>query len=197
VKVKHLTSWAPDQLKENGVYETEWTESSYWTNKQIFKEDDAHYGFSSFFEKLEGILSSIGTNMDFSLLSNELRKTKYNAELLKEYIFEDVRKAYYPQKPSRQKCLFLFPWEVEALDFAKKYRYDLVTRSLLELELLDMSSVHFADMTLLDCNVGSQQEKIEAARKYWEGTNKLDISTEILYTGKFKITKIKHLQTNS
>ncbi len=57
----------------------------------------------------------------------------------------------------------------------------------MEIEILQKENLHFADLTLLNCNGLPHQEKVNAARQYWQGTTNRDTNTEVLYTGQFKI----------
>lgn len=170
-------------------YETTWKESNYWKNKQV--DTNQIQGTSDkFFDTMGAIFTKFGIDIDVSVVSGELQKTKYYAELLKEYIFEQVRLAEYPEKPSRMQCMFLFSNDIDHNDFANSLHYDMAKRSIVEIEALENSKLHFADLKLLDCNALSHIEKMDKARQYWNGTTEKGIGVEILFTGNFKINKI-------
>ena len=129
---------------------------------------------------------------DFSELSQQIQKSKYYAELLKEYIFEEVRTFDFPNKPSRKKCMFLVPYDVDIFDYALNLQYGLTNRTLLEIETIEGGQLHFADLTLLNCNSHKHSEKVVAAKQYWEGTKNINLYTEVLFSGQFKVTSIIH-----
>lgn len=69
--------------------------------------------------------------------------------------------------------------------------FDLLdNKTLIEIEIEDPSFIHFADIRLLNCNNLTHNEKVALAKGYWSGTKNRDINTEILFTGKFKISRI-------
>lgn len=135
------------------------------------------------------ILGLIDRSEDFSSLPKELRKSKYYAELLKEYIIEDVRAREFPEKPSRKSCMFLIPIEMYALSYAKRLGFSDPKKTFWELELQNCDVLHFADINLLNCKAYSHEEKVMAARNYWTGTANRDANTEVLFKGKFKVIR--------
>lgn len=187
MKFRHITSWTPEDIQINEVYETVWEASNYWLNKQT-NEKEIQLPIDNLFSSIQGILNAIGKSFDFSELSQQIQKSKYYAELLKEYIFEEVRTSDFPNKPSRKKCMFLVPYDVDIFDYALNLQYGLTNRTLLEIETIEGGQLHFADLTLLNCNSHKHSEKVEAAKQYWEGTKNINLYTEVLFSGQFKVT---------
>jgi intein/homing endonuclease len=186
---KHITNWTKENINFVDTYATTWEASNYWTNK-ISNETELLASSNSLFNSINSVLSMFGKSFDFSTLESELQKSKYYGELLKEYIFEEIRLTEFPHKPSRKKCIFLVPFEVEIFEFATKLNYNLNSKTLMEIEVIQNDNLHFADLTLLNCNSLSHFEKVKAARQYWQGTTTRDINTEVLYIGEFKINSI-------
>ena len=186
---KHITNWTKENINFNDTYQTSWDLSNYWTNK-VSNENELLTPANSLFDSIQSILNSMGNSFDFSQLSSEIQKSKYYAELLKEYVFEDIRLTEFPDKPSRKKCIFLAPFEVDIFKYATKLNFDLSSKTLMEIVIIQNENLHFADLTLLNCNGQPHNEKVNTARLYWRGTTNRDNNTEVLYTGQFKIKSL-------
>ncbi len=182
----HITGWDIKSINLESTYSTNWTESNYWRHKQVATNEVAHIT-DSLIATLHQVLTVMGRTVDLSTFSNELQKSKYYAELLKEYIFEDVRRNEFPDKPSRKSCMFLMPVEIDPFEFGRLLNYDMTAKHIIQVDVLNNSKVHHADIKLLDCNTLTHSDKVDAARKYWGGTNKLDFDTEVLFVGDFKM----------
>jgi hypothetical protein len=189
MKFNHITSWTKENLTVGEIYETNFNISNYWHNKQR-NENQISNEINEIIPMLEQPLKLTGKTFDLTIFTKEIQKSKYYSELLKEYIFEDIRRKEFVEKPSRQDCMFLFPLEVDINDFARNLGYNLNDRTIIEVETLNEEQIHFADLTLLNVNIHNHNEKEEAARLYWSGTNKRNLETEILYRGQFRVTKI-------
>ena len=188
---KHITNWTEENISFEKTYETNWAISNYWQNKTTNETELlTATSVSSLIDGLQSVISMLGQSFDFSQFTNELQKSKYYAELLKEYVFEEVRQTEFPNKPSRKKCMFLAPTEVDIFDYAKNLNYDTNTKTLMEIEIIQNDNLHFADLILLNCNGLPHKEKVNAARQYWQGTTNRDNNTEVLYTGQFKIKSL-------
>ena len=187
---KHITDWNPDEIDFEKIYETNWAISNYWINKlndrnQVRGEmDEAIAG-------LQTILKVTGQSFDLSFFKNEMQAAKYYSELLKEYIFEEVRLNEFSDKPSRKNCMFLVPFEIDILEYGKKMNFDLTNKTMIEIETMEDAKIHFADITLLNCNNLIHDEKVEKAKEYWKGTELINLNTEILFRGHFKISMKK------
>lgn len=121
MKFRHLTNWQRESFSLNKEYNTDWSESNYWSQKQN-NEDILRENSNQSIEILkgiEGILKIMGADLDISILFEGLQKVKYYSELLKEYIFEDIRLKEFSQVPSRKNCMFLIPNEVNIKSISK------------------------------------------------------------------------------
>lgn len=189
VRFRHITNWEKGSIVIGKTYGTNFTESNYWNYKL-----KADYGsvnpLSEIISLLDPVLKVLGKNIDLTPISKEVQRTRYYAETLKEYIFEDIRSREFNGKPSRRKCMFLIPHEVDIDLYGKRLGFDLSQKSIVEIEVSDPSKIHCADLQSLDCNSLSHEEKEDLARKYWVGVNTMDLNTEVLYEGEFAVTKI-------
>lgn len=188
--LKHFTNWDLSSVQIGDSFTTNsWVESKYWKQK---KENTELISSNSLFNELEKILQqlNLSNQIDFSLLAQEVDKSKYYSELLKEFVFEEIRLMEFPEKPSRRKCMFLLPQNIDIVEYGVSMSFDMSTKRHLHIEICEPTSLHFADITQLNCNSLTHDEKVDFARKYWEGTNKRNMFTEILYEGEFRIHSI-------
>lgn len=92
--------------------------------------------------------------------------------LLREYIYEDVRKRDYSDKPSRMESCFLCQSINSALEFANPKRFDFnPTQLLYEVEILNPDAPrHIAPIELVGVNSNSNAWDAwrNAAKNYWE-----------------------------
>ena|SRR5437868_8328196 len=90
--------------------------------------------------------------------------------LAREFVFESIRAAEFPNLPSRLSCAFAF----EVLDHANQYRSNFSPwNPLYEVELVDESApIHRAAFNLIvfpAAQVTFVPVAVELARKYWSG----------------------------
>jgi hypothetical protein len=178
----HFTPWPISKENLNKPFTPDWKYSRYWESKTQQREipkigEPAHF--------LQSILSSVSKD---NTVEN-LLDSKYYAMMLKEYIFEDIRLNEFSNKPSRKNCMFLVPQTLDLKEYAKRLGFD-DKLSYIEVEPLDETKIHFANFELLDCDHSDHEVKIEKARQYWKGTEKIDNKTEVLYQGEFIIRSI-------
>lgn len=105
---------------------------------------------------------------------------------LKEYVFEDIRKQFYPNQPSRLDCLFL----CKDLDSVKKFvsSNNRITDLIYEVEIIDNSKSFLeADWNGVSHQNESIYELEEKAHEYWKAENVQ--STEILTRSDIKIVR--------
>ncbi|MBX3231455.1 MAG: hypothetical protein KIT84_10955 [Labilithrix sp.] len=122
-------------------------------------------------------------------------------DVLKEYVFEEVRRSDFKAAPSRQRCLFAFPPQVLREDEAVATLESMalvrsptvqafwkkgVWKVLMELELAG-GAVHIGDSKLLDCSHLTVEQIETEAGKYWRGEGNTD---ELLYEGPFRVTRM-------
>lgn len=183
----HLTSWQlePEHIGAT-VSTASWDVSAYWAAKLsgAFAETARAAALQH--------LSQMGVGpASIGLLSDLLVHAKYAQELLKEYIFEEVRAADFSAAPSRKRCIFLFdpipdPWEyLQRLGFTPK------ERTLLEVETHEESGQSLrVDATLLNCNTAHHAGVTDHARKYWSGAGGDEPHGEVLFEGNITLKRI-------
>ena len=124
-------------------------------------------------------------NIDF--LYKKLRDvSKEFSFLVRELVFEDYRKANFPDLPSRQKCL----WTTEStkLPYWKTMSQN-TQRSLLTLEL--EGELFCADEHWLKADTFSAATYLERAKHYWAGDMSSSPIKEYLFSG---IALVKEIQ---
>jgi hypothetical protein len=106
------------------------------------------------------------------MLRHYTPQTQPNAWLLiRELVYEDVRRAHYPEKPSRLHANFLCTSEADILEF--KNSYNRVFDIAYEVELLDEKAPsHIGDWTLPNMtNTDTVQVFENRSHLYWRGEN--------------------------
>ena len=179
----HLTQWDLSQAEINTeMYTTtNWKLSNYWKVHLTKKYITNDY----FLESLKKFLDNIPQLKEF------LIHGKYSSELLKEYIFENVRFERFSDLPSRKNCMFLFDKSVDPIEYSKTLNFNIKNYSLIEIQIDETKSkYHFADMKLLDCNSFLHDDIVNNAIQYWEGTDESNCFHEVLFEGFFTIKDI-------
>lgn len=121
---------------------------------------------------------------------------------IREILFEEVRQESYPDRPSRQKCLWLIPDSSklnEALNFwIKEIISNNETTSFEILKLSCTGTVFLADASFLPKYFGYFTKYKEEAHKYWSGEQlSMDsIFLEALFIGKIKVMDVFSSITN-
>lgn len=123
-------------------------------------------------------------NINF-LYANLKNLSKEFAFYIRERTFEDVRREYYPELPSRQKCLWLS--EEDQLPFWRTMEEN-TQRSLLVLEL--SGDIFCGDAFWLTADTFSSIEYTNRARHYWSGDLTDVPQKEYLFYGKALIKAI-------
>ena len=113
-----------------------------------------------------------------------LTHNKYTAEVLKEYVFEDVRSSEFAGRPSRRRCMFLFDAVLDPNLYATTLQ--LRAENLFEVEVLS-GALHRARYTDLACNLSKVAEIEERARSYWKHRPEPALETEILFEGQCRM----------
>ena len=111
----------------------------------------------------------------------------------RELIFESIRKEFYPELPSRQKCIWLIQDNKESLEFWKKTirsEHQKIFRVSIE------GNIHRASHKWLIRGTYSLNKWYELAHNYWKGKDSGEIDDEILYEGKIKIIEEITLLSN-
>lgn len=187
----HFTTWQMRSKLVGQYCQTSWNASNYWRCKL---DGSFLIDFDPFRGLPERVLNVLN---DVQETGDEIRKLlshgKYSSELLKEYIFEEIRADEFPQVPSRGRCMFLFEAEQDqdAEIYLQKMGYSLTGRTLIKVEPVDGKCVtHRTDAKLLDVNLGKQPEIAAAARRYWRGTTDPVELPEVLLEGSFVIREV-------
>lgn len=187
----HFTTWQMNSNLVGQHCQTSWNVSNYWRSKLDGSFLIDFEPFKGFPARILDVLNGLQEEGDEirMLLSHEM----YSSELLKEYIFEEIRACEFPQVPSRKRCMFLFEAEQDqdAVIYSQKMGIKLTGKSLIKVEPVDSECVtHRTDAKLLDVNLSKQPEIAAAARKYWHGTTDSVELPEVLLEGSFVIRDI-------
>ena len=180
---KHITNKRKQEIVLNEILETDWGESRYWYGKCN--------NMSPVDLQIAG-LEKISTEIQpfFNALTLLLGPVKHHSEILKEYVFEEIRQKEFLTLPSRTNCMFLIPNDMDIQEYATNMKFDLVQNTVIEIEIIDEGNLLYADSSLLNCNGDSHESKKTIARRYWGGTTDRNINTEVLFRGQYAITRI-------
>ena len=112
--------------------------------------------------------------------------SKECAFYIREQVFEDIRKSYYPDKPSRQTCL----WVCEADHlFYWKTMAEGIERTLLT---LDLDGLLFrGDDYWLKADTFSSVEYAKRAHHYWASDMTTNPREEYLFCGTAIVTNVE------
>ncbi len=139
--------------------------------------------FFDYFNYFEAPLSEL--SKDSATSSLFLTYERYVNEL----IFEDVRKEFFPELPSRQKCLWLIPNMVD-INQSMQYWQDHLPKDK-NLQLLKLSctgKLFIADATFLDkTTLGNFDVYRKRAFNYWSGNVQNSKGLECLFTGTIEV----------
>ena len=106
-------------------------------------------------------------------------------KLNRELIFESIRKEFYPESPSREKCIWLIPDNNDSLLFWNKILNSKIQSKIFKVHV--DGKIHRAPQKWLIGGTISVNEWRDLAHNYWKGTNSGNIQDEILFTGTMKI----------
>ena len=204
----HLTSWNAEQIKIGAyVYWPCWAESTYWQHQHNLEQ--ATDFLEQDLRRAAAELVAAGVNCDWRALAG----IKARAQRDKEDLFERVRAEEYPDRPSRQDCIFLCESRDALDDYLAKYHFGTLGKSVLEIEMVEYCDKKTDDdltkmgldrrrydvlNSMLRCRVnpnfdcqGPGVDQVAAARRYWRGdeTSPGDI-TEILFYGFFRVHRV-------
>ncbi len=105
----------------------------------------------------------------------------------RELIFESVRNEFFPNLPSRQKCIWLIPNNDDSLDFwINILKSKGSHHKLFRIETVN-GTIHKATQQWLEGGTISINQWQHMATNYWKGVNSGKIDDEILYQGRIKI----------
>ena len=188
----HFTTWQMNSKLIGQQCQTNWEVSNYWQCKLDGSFLNDFEPFKGLPERMLNVLNGLHEE-EREEIGRFLLHAKYSSELLKEYIFEEIRACEFPQVSSRMRCLFLFEAEQDedAEVYLQNMGFELRGKFLIKVEPVDGKSVtHRNDARLLDVNIGKQPEIAAVARKYWQGTTLSVEPPEVLLEGSFVIREI-------
>jgi len=143
---------------------------------------------SSTVDFLRGL--GVSNEREATAIADFWAQCKHAGELLKEYIFEEVRRNEYAGAPSRKRAIFLFESSHDPSEYLSRMGFSAENRTLLEVEPTEKSSILHVQRDLLDCTLKSHEEIVDHARRYWAGTHERGLDSEVLLEGEFIITKL-------
>jgi hypothetical protein len=180
-KLYHFTTWQLSDEYLEKIINTSWDISNYWKNKLT----------RGWVPHLVNLPANILVNgLPLSDLNELLNHMKYTSELLKEYIFEEIRATEYTAKPSRRNCLFAFSTALDPDLYAKQMGFDRARYRLITFRVLESTRLHYGDMVHLNTNLSDYSGMVDAARNYWTGANENTPSAEVLVAGQLQIIGI-------
>lgn len=178
--IYHFSTWNLSEEHVGKILTVSWDVSNYWKQKQT----------RGWVPKMAILPDNVSVNgMALSSLNELLDHMKYTSELLKEYIFEEVRTNTYMSKPSRRKCMFAFSTQQDPDEYAKRLGFDRKLYRLMTLHVLEETKLHFGDMLHLNTNLSDHQGMVEAAQRYWAGADENLPTAEALVEGQVEIVR--------
>ena len=140
----------------------------------------------SIFQMIDQVPNFEVTQNNITFLYQNLKDiSKEMAFYIREQIFEDIRRNYYPLLPSRQKCLWVC--EEDQLAYWKTMKEDC-QRSLLTLELT--GELFCGDDRWLAADTFSSVTYAERAKHYWAGEMSSAPRKEFLFYGMATVKEI-------
>lgn len=192
----HLTNWERSKCEKDKIYSSAKDYSKYWENKLKFNFNpkDANK-ISDLFASLERIFSifqSADSQENIDQLKNILNNSSQSQELLREYIFEEIRLEKFPDLPSRKNCMFCLPDNCTLKSAREVFNLSIEYRPT-TLRIEGVKGEHIfceCDANWLNCNIKKINEVKESAYKYWDGHKTEKPMIEILFSGSFTIKEI-------
>lgn len=191
MRLLHWTRWRRDQFEVDKTYLAGARLSDYWQGK--LKQDWIKLAaLPSNLKPLISTLDLIDTSKQASQGLRGLADLQlYSGELLKEYVFEEIRSIEFLDAPSRKQCLFCFDTSLDPHDYFREMKIETSGRLLIEIEGISAKSKHLRVMpSLLNCNTASVMDMQKIAKKYWAGFSQAVLDSEVLFAGEFQIKKV-------
>lgn len=114
-----------------------------------------------------------------------------------EIIFERVRIKEFSDSPTRKHCLFLFDLSLDPYRYANSMGFIPDQLNLVEVELLDSCpKIARVNKSLVGCRIKhgklnvSREEIVADARAYWSRVTQTTFDEEILFSGKYRFTRV-------
>ena len=197
----HFARWPPVEVRYGQTCGTTWR-ASHYGSRQLDVEQGAK----------AALASPLG-----SLFGEDGARLKAQLQRRKETIFEEVRRAEFPDHPSRLDCLFLCEGEEQARLYATTHGFVAPDFGIFEIQPLELRPAsddvaakdaeawgiatddfrslcvprrHRANARLLECNMADDDALREVARRYWAGEETAPGAlTEVLFRGFFEVVR--------
>lgn len=145
----------------------------------------------SLFDLFDRCIDIKPTEENVKSLYNNLKTISLEcAFYIREQVFEDIRKTYYPDKPSRQTCLWVC--DADHLSYWKTMAAD-AERTLLTLDL--DGSLFCGDDYWLKADTFSSVEYAKRAHHYWASEMTVNPRKEYLFCGTAIVTNVEVIQS--
>jgi uncharacterized protein DUF2441 len=219
----HLTSWTISPAHIGTAYSTNWGENTHWRSMRTFTTQASVEAVLQKIRSLQEALAHSAQRNDIALsiraeiarlglpqvLADGLttgsisvedllstNRLKFELQVRKERIFEEVRAQDFPDRPSRQRCLFAFPENLDPASYLPAMGFQMAGRTLVRITAAEDAKVHFANLSLLNAQLASDAQIAESARAYWSGkdTSVDKMTTEVLVEGNFIIEEVITLE---
>lgn len=124
------------------------------------------------------------TWLDYDDLAHALKHTHavFNQYLMmvREFVFEEVRRKHFPHKPSRQRGMWLIPLNNDALT----YWWDVMGEAGRVFVVDVTGKIHRASAMHLNIHTNSLNYTSQQAFRYWSGVGNFDaVTDEYLFEG--------------
>jgi hypothetical protein len=197
----HYTHWDRSSLRNGQCISVRYNPSDYWKAKQSpewAKQANPQARLDSILAGLEGLaqfppfaeavqfVSKLGKWFDGASVDY-----KFRGELLKEYVFEFVRREVAAALPSRWTCMFAFDESLDPVAYlATMPGMAPIRPTLIRIRPLEGARWHRARASLLNCNNSLPHEIEQRAREYWTALSVPELDSEVLLTGDMEIVEI-------
>jgi len=104
--------------------------------------------------------------------------------IIRELLFESIRKDFYSHLPSRHNCIWLSPDDNKSLQFWKKLVHGTTKRIF---RVATEGTIHRSANKWLITGTIPLNEINSLAHNYWKGSDAGSLEDEILFVGKLKI----------
>lgn len=121
-------------------------------------------------------------------LKTVLNTVNDDAFILRELVFEHIRKCYFPECPSRFKCMYVLKDRDEVNSWLEIFKR--INRKPLQIVKLELEGDVFeGNASLILRQSNSINDKIIQAKNYWSG-DKTNLIPEYLFVGKAKVLEV-------
>ena len=117
-------------------------------------------------------------------LDESIQSLGNSIKLCRELAFESIRKEFYSNLPSREKCIWLIPDNENSLEFWKNIIGNEQRRIF---KVVVDGTAHRASQEFLVGGTYSLNKWKSLAHSYWKGEESGSIEDEVLFTGTIKI----------